>query len=70
MALGQSDPQTTWKHYLRLFDRTEVEKRIREAQASLDRLLLYLPHAARSGGPLCVTGRNACRAPPPRQRRE
>jgi hypothetical protein len=36
MALGQSDPQTTWKHYLRLFDRTEVEKRIREAQASLD----------------------------------
>jgi hypothetical protein len=34
--MGQSDPQTTWKHYLRLFDRSEVESRIREAQASLD----------------------------------
>jgi integrase len=33
---GQSDPQTTWKHYLRLFDRSEVEKRIRDAQASLE----------------------------------
>jgi integrase len=33
-VMGQSDPQTTWKHYLRLFDRSEVEKRIREAQAS------------------------------------
>jgi hypothetical protein len=34
--MGQSDPLTTWKHYLRLFDRTEVEDRIRQAQASLD----------------------------------
>ncbi|MGH9195450.1 MAG: tyrosine-type recombinase/integrase [Acidimicrobiia bacterium] len=25
-VMGQSDPQTTWKHYLRLFDRSEVEK--------------------------------------------
>jgi integrase len=22
-VMGQSDPQTTWKHYLRLFDRSE-----------------------------------------------
>lgn len=35
-VMGQSDPQTTWKHYLRLFDRTEVEDRVRQAQASLD----------------------------------
>jgi integrase len=35
-VMGQSDPQTTWKHYLRLFDRSEVEKRIRDAQASLE----------------------------------
>lgn len=35
-VMGQSDPHTTWKHYLRLFDRTEVEDRIRQAQASLD----------------------------------
>jgi integrase len=35
-VMGQSDPLTTWKHYLRLFDRTEVEDRIRQAQASLD----------------------------------
>ena len=35
-VMGQSDPHTTWKHYLRLFDRTAVEDRIRQAQASLD----------------------------------
>jgi integrase len=29
-VMGQSDPQTTWKHYLRLFDRSEVEARIRQ----------------------------------------
>jgi hypothetical protein len=35
-VMGQSDPQTTWKHYLRLFDRFEVEKHFRDAQASLE----------------------------------
>ena len=34
--MGQNDPHTTWKHYLRLFDRSKVEERIRQAQASLD----------------------------------
>jgi integrase len=35
-VMGQSDPLTTWRHYLRLFDRSKVAERIREAQSSLD----------------------------------
>jgi integrase len=30
-VMGQSDPQTTWKHYLRLFDRSKVAEKIRQA---------------------------------------
>src|SRR5206468_11982420 len=33
--MGQSDPGVTWKHYARLFDRSDVEARVRAAQASL-----------------------------------
>ena len=35
-VMGQSDPHVTWKHYARLFDRSNVAGRIREAQASLE----------------------------------
>lgn len=35
-VMGQSDPHVTGKHYARLFDRSNVAGRIREAQASLD----------------------------------
>jgi integrase len=35
-VMGQADPLVTWKHYARLFDRSEVAVRIRDAQASLD----------------------------------
>jgi integrase len=34
--MGQSDPGVTWKHYARLFDRSDVEARVRAAQASID----------------------------------
>jgi hypothetical protein len=30
-----SNPGVTWKHYARLFDRSDVEARVRAAQASL-----------------------------------
>ena len=33
-VMGQDDPLTTWKHYLRLFDRSKVNERIRAAQES------------------------------------
>jgi integrase len=33
--MGQSDPGLTWKHYARLFDRSDAEARVRAAQASL-----------------------------------
>jgi integrase len=33
--MGQADPGVTWKHYARLFDRSDVEARVRAAQASL-----------------------------------
>jgi hypothetical protein len=35
--MGQSggNPGVTWKHYARLFDRSDVEARVRAAQASL-----------------------------------
>ena len=31
----QADPGVTWKHYARLFDRSDVNARIRAAQTSL-----------------------------------
>jgi integrase len=34
-VMGQADPGVTWKHYARLFDRSDVNARIRAAQASL-----------------------------------
>ena len=34
-VMGQADPGVTWKHYARLFDRSDVEARVRAAQASL-----------------------------------
>jgi integrase len=33
--MGQGDPGVTWKHYARLFDRSDVHARVRAAQASL-----------------------------------
>ena len=33
--MGQADPGVTWKHYARPFDRSDVEARVRAAQASL-----------------------------------
>jgi integrase len=36
IVMGQADPGVTWKHYARLFDRSDVHARIRAAQASLD----------------------------------
>jgi integrase len=35
-VMGQADPGVTWRHYARLFDRSDVEARVRAAQASLD----------------------------------
>lgn len=35
-VMGQADAGVTWKHYARLFDRSDVEARVRAAQASLD----------------------------------
>ena len=35
--MGQSDPLVTWKHYLKLFDRSDVAARVRAAQESLSR---------------------------------
>ena len=33
-VMGQADAGVTWKHYARLFDRSDVEARVRAAQAS------------------------------------
>jgi integrase len=33
-VMGQADPLVTWRHYLRLFDRSKVAERIRAAQTS------------------------------------
>jgi hypothetical protein len=33
--MGQSDAGVTWMHHARLFDRSDVEARVRAAQASL-----------------------------------
>jgi integrase len=35
-VMGQSDPHVTWKHYARLFDPTDVAKRVRAAQESIE----------------------------------
>jgi integrase len=35
-VMGQKDPQVTWKHYARLFDRSKVNDRIRAAQQSIE----------------------------------
>jgi integrase len=35
-VMGQADPGVTWRHYARLFDRSDVEARVRAAQASLE----------------------------------
>jgi integrase len=34
--MGQADPGVTWRHYAKLFDRSDVHARVRAAQASLD----------------------------------
>jgi integrase len=34
-VMGQSDPHVTWKHYVKLFDPTDVAARVRAAQASM-----------------------------------
>lgn len=34
--MGQADPGVTWEHYARLYDRSDVNARVRAAQASLD----------------------------------
>jgi len=33
--MGQRDPQVTWRHYYRLFDKSDVHARVRAAQSSL-----------------------------------
>jgi integrase len=35
-VMGQKDPHVTWKHYARLFDRSKVNDRIRQAQESIE----------------------------------
>jgi integrase len=35
-VMGQKDPHVTWKHYARLFDRSKVYERIRQAQESIE----------------------------------
>jgi len=35
-VMGQADPLVTWKHYLKLFDRSKVNERIRAAQESIE----------------------------------
>lgn len=34
--MGQADAGVTWKHYAKLFDRSDVNARVRAAQASLN----------------------------------
>jgi nitrate reductase assembly molybdenum cofactor insertion protein NarJ len=34
-VMGQADPLMTWRHYLKLFDRSKVNERIRAAQESV-----------------------------------
>lgn len=35
VVMGQADPGVTWRHYARLFERSDVDARVRAAQASL-----------------------------------
>jgi integrase len=35
-VMGQKDPGVTWKHYARLFDKSDVAARVRAAQSSID----------------------------------
>ena len=35
-GIGQANPHVTWKHYAKLYDRSNVNDRVRAAQASLD----------------------------------
>lgn len=35
-VMGQADARVTWKHYAKLFDRSDVNARVRAAQSSLD----------------------------------
>jgi integrase len=35
-VMGQADPLVTWRHYVKLFDRSRVNERIREAQQSIE----------------------------------
>jgi integrase len=37
-VMGQADPLVTWKHYLKMFDRSKVNERIRAAQESIESL--------------------------------
>jgi hypothetical protein len=34
-VMGQKDPHVTWKHYVKLFNPSDVAARVRAAQASL-----------------------------------
>jgi integrase len=34
-VMGQKDPQVTWRHYARVFDRGDVDARVRAAQGSI-----------------------------------
>jgi integrase len=36
VVMGQKDALVTWKHYARLFDRSDVDVRVRAAQASIE----------------------------------
>jgi integrase len=42
-VMGQADAGVTWKHYARLFDRSDVNARVRAAQASLSEPQLDTP---------------------------
>jgi hypothetical protein len=35
-VMGQADPLVTWRHYLKVFDRSKVNERIRAAQESIE----------------------------------
>jgi integrase len=35
-VMGQADPFVTWRHYLKMFDRSKVNERIRAAQESIE----------------------------------
>ncbi len=37
--MGQKNPQVTWRHYYRLFDKSTVAERVRAAQATIADLM-------------------------------